>query len=341
MQAQFIAQYSLNGPLTHLVALPDGRAVCLSNWGRSVWTLADSASVHVNLNDSRDLINYGAIRQHRGWPDHWPANEEEGEFFFSSKHDCGALFNYQHNFGIAYDNAVYLWDNTVKSLSYLPITKLLPPHPQWSHFLRNPLVASYIPDSHEIAVILSEYATGNGKVYGKITLEEGSAFWNDQLYDLDFQMIESNVKYDPRFNESKSMFEQEIGSILAVGGQELLVNSVKGYTLIGSPEFCAYSALGKINTSPNVELLQAFPIGRALFASDRQTLLLRVLPPNDTPQLLFYNLQGVCRDTLLLTEEIIGKVTPFSMIFDKVSDDLWLADTFSGHVTHCRLIEKK
>jgi hypothetical protein len=341
MQAQIIAQYSLNGPLTHIVALPDSGAVCLSNWGRSVFILFEGAVQHIHLNAGQPLINYGVIRQRRGWPSRWPPNEENGEFFFPSKHDCGALFNYHQSFGVAYDNALYLWDNIQKSASYLPITKLLPPHPQWSHFLRHPLQASYIADNHQIVTILSEYATHIGNAVGRMTIEENSAFWNDELYDIDFQEVETQISYDPRFNQSKTMYEQQIGSILAVDDQQLLVNAVKGYMLVGSPEFCAYNVLGQLNTSSRLELLKHLPVGRSIFASDRQTLLVRVLPPNNTPQLLFCDLNGACHNSLLLTEQVIGNGTPFNMIYDKLNDDLWLADTFNGHITHCQLIPEK
>jgi hypothetical protein len=209
MQAQILAQYSLNGPLTHVVALGGGRAVCLSNWGRSAFVFSSDTIRHIHLNEKQELINYGAIRQRRGWPDHWPPDQEGGEFFFPSGHDHSALFAYEQGFGAVYDNAVYLCRDIESSITYLPITKLLPPHHKHSHFSRSPVVASYILNSHQLTLALSEYhCAAHGKMIGKLNIEADSAAWDDQLYDLDFQELESKIKHDPRFDQQKTMYEQ-------------------------------------------------------------------------------------------------------------------------------------
>ncbi len=343
MKAKILAKYGLKSPLTAVMALGNKQAVCLSNWGRSVFTFSNGETHHINFNDEKAILA-GYADKHKSRPEHWPPNEEEFEYFFPKSENQGAIFAYKQGFGIVYTDTVYLCSHIKEPITHIPISKPLLPHPEHSHLIREPLLASYIADTNQVIVILSDYHCPQvGRTIGKLAIKKNNAVWGSQISEVDFHKLEFAAKpFWKLFNfveqvTTGSDKEPQIGSIFAISDQEILVNAVRARMLQDINNY-AYSALGVIQTKGNMDLIKVLPIGRALFTSDKENLLINAEREEESSKLLFCNKQGDLLNTLILTQEMLDPIKTFDIIFDKTGDELWIVDTYSGYVNHYQLI---
>jgi len=342
MKAQILAKYDLKCPLTAVMAFGNKQAVCLSNWGRSIFTLFDGVTCHTNFNDKKAILaGYGD--KHKSRPDHWPPNEEEFEYFFPKSENQGAIFAYKQGFGIVYNDSVYLCSDIKDPLTCLPISNTLAPHSKHSHLTHNPLLASYIADTNQVIVVLSDYHCPQiGRTIGKLTIKEDSAIWDSQVFEVDFHKLEFVAKPLWKvFNLVEEVLEgsgkePQIGSILAINDQEILVNAVRSRMLQDISNY-SYSALGLLQAKGNMDLIKVLPIGRTLFSSDKENLLINIERGEENSKLLFCNTKGESLNTLILTQEMLNPIGSFDMVFDKKGDELWIVDTYSGYVNHYQL----